>query len=258
MGVLKELQTETVEIFAHGQKDLSPQSQKVRADLAHTERKNLASEKQPQKPRRQESADQPGHSTFGSSPSEAEETVLECLSTNCLGLSNRLGDVKQSAYIDQPSINALTETWLTRDVTDAATLPYQCRSSSLTQPRTLLRCTVGPNTDARVLFPPSRTLEQLSSNYHFTHLLLVGGFNAPKASWIEFQRVQSGGLFAAALIEVVHQSAWTQNVVAPTRYRAGQKPSLLDFVITNGRHFVDQRHYDDTITGHATKLLFRY
>ncbi|GAA52583.1 hypothetical protein CLF_108391, partial [Clonorchis sinensis] len=27
---------------------------------------------------------------------------------------------------------------------------------------------------------------------------------------------------------------------APTRYRAGQQPSLLDLVITNERHFVDQ------------------
>ncbi|GAA47362.1 hypothetical protein CLF_100267 [Clonorchis sinensis] len=32
----------------------------------------------------------------------------------------------------------------------------------------------------------------------------------------------------------------TQHVVAPTRYRAGQQPSLLDLVITNERHFVDQ------------------
>ncbi|GAA55999.1 hypothetical protein CLF_109592 [Clonorchis sinensis] len=46
--------------------------------------------------------------------------------------------------------------------------------------------------------------------------------------------------FAAALTEVVQQSAWTQHVVAPTRYRAGQQPSLLDLVITNERHFVDQ------------------
>ncbi|GAA57612.1 hypothetical protein CLF_112969, partial [Clonorchis sinensis] len=44
----------------------------------------------------------------------------------------------------------------------------------------------------------------------------------------------------AALTEVVQQSAWTQHVVAPTRYRAGQQPSLLDLVITNERHFVDQ------------------
>ncbi|GAA57115.1 hypothetical protein CLF_112200, partial [Clonorchis sinensis] len=85
-----------------------------------------------------------------------------------------------------------------------------------------------------------RTLGQLSSSYHFTHLLLVGDFNAPKAPWMELQSVGSSGPFAAALTEVVQQSAWTQHVVAPTRYRAGQQPSLLDLVITNERHFVDQ------------------
>ncbi|GAA55510.1 hypothetical protein CLF_108202 [Clonorchis sinensis] len=85
-----------------------------------------------------------------------------------------------------------------------------------------------------------RTLGQLSSSYHFTHLLLVGDFNAPKAPWTELQCVGSSGPFTAALTEVVQQSAWTQHVVAPTRYRAGQQPSLLDLVITNERHFVDQ------------------
>ncbi|GAA47626.1 hypothetical protein CLF_100599 [Clonorchis sinensis] len=85
-----------------------------------------------------------------------------------------------------------------------------------------------------------RTLGQLSSSYHFTHLLLGGDFNAPKALWKELQCVGSSGPFAAALTEVVQQSAWTQHVVAPTRYRAGQQPSLLDLVITNERHFVDQ------------------
>ncbi|GAA51114.1 hypothetical protein CLF_105603 [Clonorchis sinensis] len=86
-----------------------------------------------------------------------------------------------------------------------------------------------------------RTLGQLSSSYHFTHLLLLGDFNAPKAPWTELQCVGSSGPFTAALTEVVQQSAWTQHVVAPTRYRAGQQPSLLDLVITNERHFVDQR-----------------
>ncbi|GAA55971.1 hypothetical protein CLF_109516 [Clonorchis sinensis] len=87
---------------------------------------------------------------------------------------------------------------------------------------------------------PIRTLEQLSSSYHFTHLLLVGDFNAPRAPWTELQCVGSSGPFAAALTKVVQQSAWTQHVLVPTRYRAGQQPSLLGLVITNERHFVDQ------------------
>ncbi|GAA57243.1 small subunit ribosomal protein SAe, partial [Clonorchis sinensis] len=61
-----------------------------------------------------------------------------------------------------------------------------------------------------------------------------------RAPWTGLQCVGSSGPFAAAFTEVVQQSAWTQHVVAPTRYRAGQQPSLLDLVITNERHFVDQ------------------
>ncbi|GAA53666.1 hypothetical protein CLF_110738 [Clonorchis sinensis] len=69
---------------------------------------------------------------------------------------------------------------------------------------------------------------------------LVGDLSAPKTTWMELQRVGSSKLFAAALTEVVQQSAWTQHVVAPTNYRAGQLSSLMDLVITNERHFVDQ------------------
>ncbi|GAA50218.1 hypothetical protein CLF_104248 [Clonorchis sinensis] len=67
--------------------------------------------------------------------------------------------------------------------------------------------------------------------------LIVGSHLLP---WTEFQCVGSSGPFAAALTKVVYQTTWTQHVVAPTRYRAGQQPSLLDLVITNERHLVDQ------------------
>ncbi|GAA52903.1 hypothetical protein CLF_109069 [Clonorchis sinensis] len=115
----------------------------------------------------------------------------------------------------------------------------QCKCSSLDSLLlgVVYRSPSSPPEDDHFLI---RTLGQLSSSYHFTHLLLVGDFNAPKAPWTELQCVGSSGPFAAALTEVVQQSAWTQHVVAPTRYRAGQQPSLLDLVITNERHFVDQ------------------
>ncbi|GAA53001.1 hypothetical protein CLF_109300 [Clonorchis sinensis] len=108
---------------------------------APTGRKNPANEKQPTKPpiegadkyasevpsepstqtRRAaiKPANLPGYTTLGSSPSEAAETVLKCLSTNCLSLFNKLCDIKQSVCLEQPSIIALTETWLTPDVSDA-------------------------------------------------------------------------------------------------------------------------------------------
>ncbi|GAA48468.1 hypothetical protein CLF_101648 [Clonorchis sinensis] len=186
-----------------------------------------------------------------------------------------------SISLEQPSTIALTETWLTPDVSDAeisidgysifradskreraggvalylhAALPIPIVLSDTTPALALWLQVPLRGSDSLLLgvvyrspsSPPEddhfliRTLGQLSSSYHFTHLLLVGDFNAPKAPWTELQCVGSSGPFTAALTEVVQQSAWTQHVVAPTRYRAGQQPSLLDLVITNERHFVDQ------------------
>ncbi|GAA47302.1 hypothetical protein CLF_100192 [Clonorchis sinensis] len=120
---------------------------------------------------------------------------------------------------------------------DALWLQVPLRGSDSVLLGVVYRSSSSPPEDDHFLI---RTLGQLSSSYHFTHLLLVGDFNAPKAPWTELQCVGSSGPFTAALTEVVQQSAWTQHVVAPTRYRAGQQPSLLDLVITNERHFVDQ------------------
>ncbi|GAA48800.1 hypothetical protein CLF_102052 [Clonorchis sinensis] len=99
------------------------------------------------------------------------------------------------------------------------------------------RCPSSPQEDEQFL---TRPLGQLSSSYHFTHLLLVGDFNAPKAPWTELRCVGSSGPFAAALTEVAQQSAWTKHITAHTRYLAGQQPCLLDSVIIDERHFVDQ------------------
>ncbi|GAA53443.1 hypothetical protein CLF_110241 [Clonorchis sinensis] len=230
------------------------------------------------------SANLSGYTTLGSSPSEAAETVLNCLSTNCLSPFNERCDIKEAVCLEQPSIIALTVTWFTPGVSDAeisvdgysvfradskrgraggvalyvhAALPIPIVPSDNTPAPfrdalwirdslrgydclllgAVYRCLSSPPEDDRFLM---RTLEQLSSSYHFTHLLMAGDFNAPKAPWMELQNVRSSGLFAAALTEVFQQSAWTQHVVAPTRYRAGPQPSLPDLVITNERRFVDQ------------------
>ncbi|GAA54193.1 hypothetical protein CLF_112595 [Clonorchis sinensis] len=42
-----------------------------------------------------------------------------------------------------------------------------------------------------------RTLEQLSSSYHFTHLLLLGDFNAPKPPWTELQLSNKSWLYGS-------------------------------------------------------------
>ncbi|GAA57662.1 hypothetical protein CLF_113039 [Clonorchis sinensis] len=280
-GVIERATRSSGRNFRPRGKSFVRQRQKARTNRAPTGRKNTSNENQPSKP---PSANLPGYTTLGSLPSEATEIVSKCLSTNCLSLFNKLCDIKQSVCLEQPSIIALIETWLTPDVSDTENSidgysVFRADSkrrragevalylhTALPIPIVLSDATPAPFCDAlwiQVLprgpdslllgvvcrspsSPPEddhfliRTLGQLSSSYHFTHLLLVGDFNAPKAPWTELQCVGSSGPFAAALTEVVQQSAWTQHVVAPTRYRAGQQPSLLDLVITNERHFVDQ------------------
>jgi hypothetical protein len=83
-------------------------------------------------------------------------------------------------------------------------------------------------------------LEQLTLQYRFTHLLVVGDFNAPRASWSYSNQDGCSGNFSSLLTQTVQRNAWTQHVEAPTRYRSGQRPSLLDLVITNESHFVDR------------------
>ncbi|MES9974559.1 MAG: reverse transcriptase domain-containing protein, partial [Candidatus Thiodiazotropha sp.] len=47
-----------------------------------------------------------------------EECTLKCYYTNCLSLSNKICELRQLAMDSNPSLLALTETWLTKDVMD--------------------------------------------------------------------------------------------------------------------------------------------
>ena len=70
-----------------------------------------------------------------------------------------------------------------------------------------------------------------------THLLLVGDFNAPQAEWVPGSNESTG--FSYSLSQLIRDESWFQHVKQPTRFRCGQKPSLLDLVITNEKHFID-------------------
>ena len=50
----------------------------------------------------------------------------------------------------------------------------------------------------------------------------------------------SAGGFSSRLFHLVQEEDWTQHVCEPTRYRAGQRPSLLDLVFINESHRVDR------------------
>ncbi|GAA53626.1 hypothetical protein CLF_110646 [Clonorchis sinensis] len=67
-------------------------------------------------------------------------------------------------------------------------------------------------------------------------LLYIGDCNAPKASWMELNRVGSSGHFGAAMTKIFERSAYRSTHRIPR----GQQPPLLDLVITKERLFVEQ------------------
>ncbi|KAA3676029.1 uncharacterized protein DEA37_0011181 [Paragonimus westermani] len=84
------------------------------------------------------------------------------------------------------------------------------------------------------------SLENFLGLQRFTHLLIMGDFNAPKINWASVSHQDCGSGFSTSLSTLIRRKAWTQHVTAPTRHRFGQIPSLLDLVITNESHLVDR------------------
>ena len=82
-----------------------------------------------------------------------------------------------------------------------------------------------------------KSIRDFILSHRCSNLLLLGDFNAPNIMWDE--GVSTGG-FSSRLFHLVQEEDWTQHVREPTRYRAGQQPSLLDLVFTNETHLVDR------------------
>ncbi|GAA56699.1 hypothetical protein CLF_111383, partial [Clonorchis sinensis] len=217
-----------------------------------------------------------GSTPLGSPPSETAEIVLKCLSTKCLSLFNKFRDIRKSVCLERPSILVLTEAWLTPDVSDAeisiaghstfradsirgkaggGALYLLAALSDTLVHLFVMHCGFKPRCVRPILFSVWSTVTRqvhrktTSSSYKLLsnfrpattlRIFLIGDFNAPKASWVEVQRIGSSRYFASTLTKVVQQSAWAHHVLAPSRYGTGQLPSLLDLVIVNRRHFVDQ------------------
>ncbi|GAA48818.1 hypothetical protein CLF_102073 [Clonorchis sinensis] len=113
-----------------------------------------------------------GRTPLGSSPSDAPETVLKRLTTSCLSSINKLRNIKQSAYLEQPSVVALTETWLAPEVSDVEILVsgYSIFRADSKRGSVIYCCPASPPEDNQFLVQPP---EQLSCSHHFKHLLLV-------------------------------------------------------------------------------------
>jgi hypothetical protein len=67
-----------------------------------------------------------------------------------------------------------------------------------------------------------------------TSTLLMGDFNFPTINWDLYSN--RGPELATDFLELVLNHSLTQHVPFPTRYRAGNKPSCLDLVLTDSKH----------------------
>ncbi len=84
-----------------------------------------------------------------------------------------------------------------------------------------------------------------ASNTGFTHFLIFGDFNYREINW-SMNTVAGGTNSEPQLfMDTVHDLLLVQHVEKPTRGREGQKPSLLDLVLTNNENSIDE------ITHHA-------
>ena len=66
-----------------------------------------------------------------------------------------------------------------------------------------------------------------------SHLLIVGDFNYSEICWESFTSSGSGNHPSWLLLDCLQNNFLYQLVDFPTRYREGQKPSLLDLIIVN-------------------------
>jgi hypothetical protein len=62
----------------------------------------------------------------------------------------------------------------------------------------------------------------------------MGDFNFPAINWKSY--TTRGSSLASSFLELTSNCSLYQHVLFPTRYRAGNKPSLLDLVFTDSKH----------------------
>ena len=70
------------------------------------------------------------------------------------------------------------------------------------------------------------------------NFVIVGDFNAPDVDWTAMWS-QCGG-FGRDMLRLVGDNLLVQHVQSPTRWRVGQRPSLLDLVFTQGPNDVER------------------
>ena len=66
-----------------------------------------------------------------------------------------------------------------------------------------------------------------------SHLLICGDFNIPQVDWISSFSSAPDAHFSHKFLDAVHSCLLFQHVTRPTRFREGERPSVLDLLFTN-------------------------
>ena len=90
-----------------------------------------------------------------------------------------------------------------------------------------------------------------------SHLLIVGDFNYPEINWVSWTSSIVSQHSSKDLIDTLQDNFLFQLVDKPTRYREGQKPSLLDLIITNEENFINDIEYCSPL-GKSDHLVLQF
>jgi hypothetical protein len=81
-------------------------------------------------------------------------------------------------------------------------------------------------------------LLQRIHDLNYSHLLILGDFNCPTINWRTLSSPNCG--LAPILLSTTVSLGWHQHSLHPTRFRTGQRPSVLDLIFTNEREMIDE------------------
>ena len=77
------------------------------------------------------------------------------------------------------------------------------------------------------------------SNKNYSHILIAGDFNYKNIDWENMNCESSMESEEAIFLEIIKDTYLYQHIMQPTRYRESQQANILDLVLTNEEHMID-------------------
>ena len=96
-----------------------------------------------------------------------------------------------------------------------------------------------PNSSNRSVLELGKLLEEACS-YGYSHLCILGDFNFKEINWDKGDTNTNETHQANIYLELIRYNFLTQHVKQATRYIDNNTPSILDLVLTNEEHIIDE------------------